>query len=413
MEAELLQALATREGFRDYYDYVKKYSDVLATTAQEIVAAIPEYYAVNTAQQINWATFSSWYRLVKAARKSSEEQAMLATYFSSLAVHETDEVMQHLMLNTLKERALAEDIITLCEPVARGLDGHSLDSVVKKLEEYSRHSILDADKHIVTGDIDTLVGAVLAGGLNWKQLWMNQSCGPLRKGDFVCLVARPDTGKTSFLSGQANCFAAQSAAPVLWINNEQEGRKVRLRLLQEATSMTNADITVDRDKLLSKYNSIVGPTDKVLVIDKAGVSAKEIEKYCEDYQPCAIIIDQLWKVKGFGNDNSDVKVQTAIANWARELCKTYAPVIGVYQADAQAEGQSYFGMDKIYMSKTAVQGEADLIICMGRLYEQGKEKIRYFSFPKNKMSGGGKHYQPTMRNYRHESMFNPDTGEFK
>jgi RecA-family ATPase len=117
----------------------------------------------------------------------------------------------------------------------------------------------------------------------------------------------------------------------------------------------------------------VGDINKIIVIDSPALTAAEVERYCEQYQPGCIIIDQLWKVKGFGGDNSDVKVQTAIANWARELCKKYAPVIGVYQADGSAEGVNYFGMDKIYMSKTAVQGECDLIICMGRSYEQGKE----------------------------------------
>ena len=117
-------------------------------------------------------------------------------------------------------------------------------------------------------------------------------------------------------------------------------------------------------------------------------------------------------MKGFGSDNSDVKVQTQVANWARELCKKYAPVIGVYQADVNADGKEYFGMECIYLSKTAVQGEADLIICMGRSYAEGKQNTRFFHFPKHKLSGGGMYFQQHMKSWKHESTFNQELGTF-
>ena len=414
MDFEILSILSNRDRFKQYYDSVKKNSAVLTELAQQVVYDLPDYYQVSTGDDIHWGAFGSWFKMVKHPGKKLEEMQLFDEYLKRLSEYTPDAEVQERIVHALMERHLAEELISICEDIAKGSTRWGVEDLQLKLKAFETSTQQLQNKNVVEYTLEDLLTGVLGGGLEWKQLWMNQSCGPLRKGDFVVLVARPDSGKTSFLSGQANHFAMQlpTEQPVLWLNNEQEGKKVRLRLLQEAVQMDNTEMKLNPEKVKSAYEMLVGDINKIVVIDSATLSASDVERYCEQYNPGCIIIDQLWKVKGCGGDNSDVKVQTAIANWARELCKRYAPVIGVYQADGSAEGQQYFGMDKVYMSKTAVQGEADLIICMGRSYETGKESTRYFHFPKNKMAGGGRYFQPTMKQYKHETTFNADTGVF-
>lgn len=410
MEIELLHILGERQVWEKYQDVVKANARYLSEASRIIVRVLPEYYALSGDNTINWGSFASWYKLTKQQTHHSGDVELLV---GKVASHTGNSEVQADIIRALVERRVAEEVIEIAEDISTGGNRFCVEDLQRKLQELAK---LDIDHtgspNIVTDDMKELLGAVLDGGLNWKQLWMNQSCGPLRKGDFVVLVARPDSGKTSFLSGQANSFAKQSDKPVLWVNNEQEGRKVKLRIIQEAVGMPNADIKLHPERARSQYEDTIGPLGSVVVVDKAGITAGEITALCEQYGPCAVIIDQLWKVKGFGSDNSDVKVQTQVANWARELCKKHAPVIGVYQADTNAEGREYFGMECIYMSKTAVQGEADLIICMGRSYEEGRQNSRFFHFPKNKMAGGGQFYQSHMRGFKHESVFEPGTGKF-
>jgi hypothetical protein len=77
----------------------------------------------------------------------------------------------------------------------------------------------------------------------------------------------------------------------------------------------------------------------------------------------------------------------AIYQWARELAKTYCPVVGVCQADGTAEGERWLHMGHVANAKTAKQAEADFILGIGKTHEQGFEFIRYINISKNKLSG--------------------------
>ena len=61
-----------------------------------------------------------------------------------------------------------------------------------------------------------------------------------------------------------------------------------------------------------------------------------------------------------------------------------APIFGVVQADPQADGVKYIPQTWIYKSKTALQGEADVLIMIGT-DEEGNEEDRYIHVAKNKI----------------------------
>ena len=138
------------------------------------------------------------------------------------------------------------------------------------------------------------------------------------------------------------------------------------------------------------------------------MSVYDVETLVEKYDVGLLIFDQLWKVHGFEKDaGNEVTRQTMIFNWAREMAKKIAPVITVHQADGSAEGQKWIDMGQLYGSKTGVQGEADAIITIGRLPEEGDK--RYLYIPKNKLDGNNQ----ALRNGRFEIEILPEIGRFK
>jgi hypothetical protein len=69
-------------------------------------------------------------------------------------------------------------------------------------------------------------------------------------------------------------------------------------------------------------------------------------------KPSLSIFDQVDKIKGFAADREDLRLG-AIYIWARELAKTYCPVIGVCQADGSAENQKWLTMENVANAKTS------------------------------------------------------------
>lgn len=54
-------------------------------------------------------------------------------------------------------------------------------------------------------------------GVRWRLDCLNKSLGSLRPGDFGFIFARPETGKTTFLTSEATNFSVQASRPTLWI----------------------------------------------------------------------------------------------------------------------------------------------------------------------------------------------------
>jgi replicative DNA helicase len=244
------------------------------------------------------------------------------------------------------------------------------------------------------------------GGFNWRLNCLNDALGPLRQGDFIVVGTRPDTGKTTLLASESTFIATQDERPVLWLNNEEGGKKVLRRIIQSALGWPTHKMESEAASAAAEYNKLYGRDDKFIVYDNAYISTKDVEALCKKYNPCLIIFDQLWKIKGYDTENEVTRL-TMLFNWGREIAKAYAPVITVHQADGTAEGQKWIDMSQLYMSKTGIQGEADAIITMGRTPETGNS--RYLYVPKNKMSGS----VPHLRNGKFELEIIGDTARFR
>ena len=96
--------------------------------------------------------------------------------------------------------------------------------------------------------------------------------------------------------------------------------------------------------------------------------------------------------------------------WARELAKTYAPVIAVSQAGGTAENKLWLTMDDVDSSKTAKQGEADWILGIGKETDN-TSNMRYLNISKNKLLGD-KDSLPDLRHGNSAVIIKPEYARF-
>jgi replicative DNA helicase len=271
----------------------------------------------------------------------------------------------------------------------------------------------DEDEFITTNLVELCESTIKAQGFRWRLESLNKSLGSLRTGDFGFVVARPETGKTTFLASEVSYFAGQESLcdtrPILWINNEEQGGKVMFRLFQAGNERTQQDILKDVSQLGETPAS--KSLQRVKVYDAAGKSTKELEKVIKKLNPCMIVIDQLDKVKGHSNDRYDLEMK-ALYQWARELAKKYGPVIGVCQAGGTGENKKWITMNDVDSSKTAKQGEADWILGIGKIEGEDTEYIRYLHLSKNKLQGDTD-TDPTRRHDRWSCLIKPEVARYE
>jgi replicative DNA helicase len=225
---------------------------------------------------------------------------------------------------------------------------------------------------------------VATPGLRWRLNFLNKSLGSLRQGDFGFIFARPETGKTTFLASEISKMIQQTDGEVLWFNNEEQGNKVAIRCYQAVLGVTTEKLFSNLDMYQKQFEDLVQNRIKIYDFEDSS-RASRIEAILKESNPALIIFDQIDKIKGFKGDRNDLELK-AIYQWAREIAKTYAPVIGVSQAGGEAEGKLWLTMDMVDGSKTAKQGEADWILGIGK-EQDNTSRTRYLNITKNKLLG--------------------------
>ena len=311
------------------------------------------------------------------------------------------------LIKQVVNRSLAHDLALLSLGVSEGRKELS-----EVLEFYNKFEdkIETSNVDFVTDDLEEIYNETIhTPGLRWRLDTLNKSLGSLRKGDFGFIFARPETGKTTFLASEITRFAEQCTRPIIWFNNEEGGSKVKARIMQASLGRTLTELYSDREESTNKYLEATGARIKLL--DNASINKRQVEKICKELKPALIVFDQIDKIKGFDADRNDLRLGS-IYIWARELAKTYCPVIGVCQSDVSGEGKKYLTMDNVAESKTAKQAEADWILGIGKTHLDGMEYMRYLHISKNKLSGDVDGV-PELRHSRMEVLIQPDIARYK
>lgn len=411
---ELIKSFGNRDTYYQYSKYIQPH--VLSKEHNTVFKDLGPYYEGHkSVTDIDWDSFTTWFFTVQhpmfdAVKADLHRKTLTAIANSNEA--EADEIIQTFITRDFGTR-IAEEALKLADG-----SGDDLDPVVELIHDYDAVAKkAGATEEVdVTFDFAQLTADVYGdGGLNWRSKYLNKSVGPLRKGNFVIFGARFETGKTTWMTSEVTALAQDlpDDTPVLWINNEESGKAVALRIIQAALQRRTQDIMVNPNKAQDDYVKLLGRQDKIVVKDKSDASVYDVDRWCEELKPGLIVFDQLWKVHGFEKvAGNEVGRQAKLFAWAREKAKQYGPTITVHQADGSAEGQPWLDGGQLYGSKTAAQGEADVLIMMGKSNTPGEELQRHMSIVKNKLPGS-KHTDPALRQGKFIITIVPELAMFK
>lgn len=310
------------------------------------------------------------------------------------------------LLESFKQQRLAEEISVTAFEVGEGKK--TIQDLMKLTERLNKPLVDEKQLDFVTDDIDDILdNTSRKPGFRWRLKSLNTMLGSLRPGDFGYFFARPETGKTAMGLSEVTHFSTQlkeDQNPGIFFNNEEGGKKVKLKMIIAATGLTLEQIFANPKKAEELYRRVTH--GKLLLVDNDNMTKRDVELYCETINPSFIVIDQLDKVQGFQNDREDLRLG-AIYVWARGLAKRYGPVIGFSQADGTAEGVFYLSMAHVSNSKTSKAAEADWIVGIGCKNEPGYEYLRGLSICKNKLVGDAD-TDPRQRHGRIEVQIKPN-----
>ena len=340
---------------------------------------------------------------------SKSDKAVISDMCKQLRAITVSPDIAKSLLESIADRSRARELALKSLNYSEGR--LSLDELQVCISEFSKPvQKVGASYTFVTTDLDELEHMTIAeGGLYWPLPSLNVSLGPLRKGDFGFVFARPETGKTTFIAHACTHMAKQSDQPIIWFNNEEAGGKVQVRAYQSALGVTTDELFHNKGKHGKDYNSFYG--GRLRILDDAFIHRNDVEALLSDLNPGLVVIDQIDKIKGFSADRPDL-VFGRIYQWARELAKKHCPIIGTCQSDGSGEGVKWLTMSHVAEAKTAKQAEADWILGIGKSNEAGTESVRFFNISKNKLMGDS-HTDPELRHGRFDVWIRPQIARYE
>jgi hypothetical protein len=203
-------------------------------------------------------------------------------------------------------------------------------------------------------------------GLYWRLEDLNKSVGPIRKGDFVLVGKRPEVGGTSFLTSEVTHMMEQlpKGERGIIFTNEEAPYKIYSRIMSSALGIDYKQMMSAPAQYQQEYEQWLDGRELELHHDTQ-MTINSIRAKLNEHPYSIIGINILLKVGGTHQDADHDKLQ-ALGTAMRDIAESFAPVLAIAQADPYAEGMRYIPKDKIYKSKTAVQGEADVQIMIGQ-----------------------------------------------
>ena len=378
------------------------------------------YKTFPTVSDFNWDSFSAFLIADQSKRLTDDaivKLRMTLTKAKTFVPHHAHEEV----IKTLIELDYLALIMEECEKVKEGSSDlehvHILaTNALKDVERY-----IEKDELFVTADLSAIADRISSSGYEWRLDVLNRSLGPLRTGNFIIVAARVEVGKTTFLASEVSYLAQQlpKDRPVVWVNNEEESSVVFFRIVQATLGQESKVIIADSKAAMDQYTTLMGGNKDKIRVTKDMNNIRDLETLFREINPGLIVFDQLDKVDGFkADDREDIRLGK-IYKWARELARSYGPVIAASQLSATAvdmKDPPFIGLDALRGSKTDKPGEADVVITLGK-YKEPKtpeeEIIRTLNVPKNKLPGGGSKQMESERHGQYLITIDPIRARFE
>lgn len=376
IDLDILKFLSTRENYEQYKGVVNK--SMCTKESWTLVHDFGEYFKQYPNEQMITVDFLMWMRVSGHPTWKPEEHSVYANIISNMyqqtlptrpvLLSELDKLnsIQKIKQGTTK---LEAGTISLDE----FLSGVNTSTVPKELDTVQVYSL----EALAKNQRDNK-------GLFWRLEDLNRSVGPIRKGDLVIIGKRPEVGGTSFLVSEQSYMLEQLGKDqnVVLFNNEEAPDKVYSRMVSSALDVDYRTLIGNPSGSQFKYDAWANGRDWDLIHDTQ-MTIQGIHSHLKGKQYDLIGINVLLKVGGTGEDADHDKLQK-LGEELRRIAQQYGPVLAIVQADPSAEGMRFIPQDRIYKSKTALQGEADVLLMMGKDDDPNDNK-RFFHVAKNKL----------------------------
>ena len=333
----------------------------------------------------------AYFNIYKPASTTAHRQKMEAILDN--IGNDNTEYNADIVSDTLKNLRMLEHARQVIEQANDIWNGKSKSlSTVKKLVEEFDEDVIESEDGLtpVTKDIGEMLDAVSVTS-KWKFniKTLGDRIDGVGEGNLMVIFARPETGKTAFwvsLVAGYEGFAHQGAKVHCFINEEPAVR-TQMRMVSAWTDMHKLDIQDSMKEATEEWDKI---SDNIICHDSVDWSLESLDKYCEENKPDIVIVDQLDKINVEGTFSRGDERLRAIYLGAREIAKRRnIALIGVSQANAEAEGSAVLSFDMMENSRTGKAAEADLIIGIGKAQQDGDTPnfLRNLNGIKNKING--------------------------
>lgn len=400
VDLEILRAVLVRETHDQFKDLLKTY--MMTPIGWGLLGDISAYYEANpTVTSILSSDFRVWFRVTAHPVWKTERHSVYNTIFDNL--FDGSPVKADIVTALARQRTLIA--------IKGAIDANNTEELASLAADLTSGPTERGSKLITDSVEDVITSAVRYGGLSWRLADLNASCGPISKGDLIIVGKRPETGGTSFLLSEFTHMLAQlpEGKNALIINNEEYKTKLITRLVCTALGISAPTLYSDPRRYNTEYLKFLG-TKRIDVMSDGSISIQEIEKVLKQGNYGLIGINVLEKLGGISRKLEDYQRLEQLGQWGRRIALEYAPVMAIIQADASAEGVEFPDQSMLYKTKTGLQGEADLLIMLGRSPAL-PEDVRGLHVAKNKLPGS----MTTEAKFRHIKShvhFDIETGRF-
>lgn len=396
--------------------------ETTATLIQDFDGYFREFPEVTT---IDWKQFMLWFKEFKHSNFDDTRLEM----FTTLMGHASDDVPEQVregIMERIVESSTVCELLAIAERYNNG-EEMVLSDVLREAQEKLDTNL---QRKVKTPFCDESIEDILSDeehnvGLKWRLQALRQSMRPLRGGDFGIIAARPDKGKTTFLTSELSYMVPQlvelyngECHPIIWFNNEGPSKRIKQRYWQSLLGCTVPEmVEYMKDGSLHKRvleaTGGVAPDKWLKIVDAHEFSNGDCRRIVEQERPGLIVADMIDNIE-FGGEVHNGGQRTdqmleEMYKWFRNLGVKYdAPVLATSQVDAAGDGIQYPALKDLKDSKTGKQGAADFIVTIGALNDPSMEEFRWIGMTKNKLHlTGGK------RDPRAEVLFLADQARFE
>lgn len=211
--------------------------------------------------------------------------------------------------------------------------------------------------------------------------------GGAARGDHIVLFGRPEAGKTLMAVNMVAGFL-KFGQKVLYVCNEEDGYKVRKRIISNLSGATKHQMDEEPQRALAAAKE--RGLDNLRLVHLNPGTLSEIEEIMEEVRPDVLVLDQIRNIDCSG-DNLTKKLENLGKGVRRLLSKFDCVGLSITQAGDKTErhGQEppeWLTMSDIDSSRTGLPAQADVILGVGVNSTLLAANQRAISLCKNKLN---------------------------